>query len=150
MAAKISHEDYETIELENRYSPTEADLDSPGQSVARPLLQGESSSSGNVDMETTLALTPKRVTPIPKLQILTLCAVRIVDPIRYDLYNLFGDCFWTFLTHLISFTQLFPYVNEMMRDLHVTDQDSRIGFYSGLVVCRISRDSFAQLRFIYF
>lgn len=52
-------------------------------------------------------------TPLPKGQFAALCAVRLVDP--------------------IAFTQLFPYVNDFMNDLHVTDDPSRIGFYSGLV-----------------
>lgn len=53
-------------------------------------------------------------TPLPKGQLATLCTVRLVDP--------------------IMFTQLFPYVNEFMNDLHLTDDPSKIGFYSGLVV----------------
>ncbi|KAF8840974.1 MFS general substrate transporter [Paxillus ammoniavirescens] len=52
-------------------------------------------------------------TPLPKAQLAALCIVRLVDP--------------------IAFTQLFPYVNEFMNDLHLTDDPSRIGFYSGLV-----------------
>ncbi|KAL4065393.1 major facilitator superfamily domain-containing protein [Scleroderma yunnanense] len=52
-------------------------------------------------------------TPLPKGQFAALCAVRLVDP--------------------LTFTQLFPYVNDFMSDLHVTDDPSRIGFYSGLV-----------------
>ncbi|THH20372.1 hypothetical protein EW146_g974 [Bondarzewia mesenterica] len=55
----------------------------------------------------------KAVTPLPKAQLSCLCIVRLVDP--------------------IAFTHIFPYVNEMMADLHVTDDPSRIGFYSGLV-----------------
>ncbi|KAH9901278.1 MFS general substrate transporter [Cubamyces lactineus] len=54
-----------------------------------------------------------RTTPIPKAQLATLCAVRLVDP--------------------IAFTQIFPYVNEMMERLHLTEDHSKIGFYSGLV-----------------
>ena len=53
-------------------------------------------------------------TPIPKGQLAALCTVRLVEP--------------------IAFTQLFPYVNEFMSDLHLTDDPSRVGFYSGLVV----------------
>ncbi|KIK24939.1 hypothetical protein PISMIDRAFT_677717 [Pisolithus microcarpus 441] len=52
-------------------------------------------------------------TPLPLGQLAALCAVRLVDP--------------------IAFTQLFPYVNDFMSDLHLTDDPSRIGFYSGLV-----------------
>ncbi|GJJ08256.1 hypothetical protein Clacol_002466 [Clathrus columnatus] len=131
--AKTAHGSYENIELKNRYSLDENDLDSPGTAVSRSLLQTDSdrentSHAGtmqHIDVEAAPS-TRKRATPIPKLQMLTLCAVRIVDP--------------------ISFTQLFPYVNEMMRDLHVTDQDSRIGFYSGLVD---SMFSVSQLLSIY-
>ena len=54
------------------------------------------------------------VTPLPKAQLATLCAVRLVDP--------------------IMFTQIFPYVNEMMDHLHVTDDPSKTGLYSGIVV----------------
>lgn len=53
-------------------------------------------------------------TPIPKAQLSVLCAVRLVDP--------------------IMFTQIFPYVNEMMASLHLTDDPSKIGLYSGMVV----------------
>lgn len=47
-------------------------------------------------------------TPLPLGQLAALCAVRLVDP--------------------IAFTQLFPYVNDFMSDLHLTDDPSRIGF----------------------
>ncbi|KAI0928814.1 hypothetical protein AcW2_004698 [Taiwanofungus camphoratus] len=56
---------------------------------------------------------PRKATPLPKVQLLTLCAVRLVDP--------------------IAFTQIFPYVNEMMERLHLTKDPSKIGFYSGMV-----------------
>ncbi|KAN0075327.1 Major facilitator superfamily domain containing protein [Tylopilus felleus] len=65
-------------------------------------------------------------TPIPKGQLAALCTVRIVEP--------------------IAFTQLFPYVNEFMSDLHLTDDPSRVGFYSGLVE---SAFALAQLISIY-
>ncbi|KAI0079970.1 MFS general substrate transporter [Panus rudis PR-1116 ss-1] len=52
-------------------------------------------------------------TPLNKAQLASLCAVRLVDP--------------------IAFTQIFPYVNEMMEHLRVTEDPSKIGFYSGLV-----------------
>lgn len=54
------------------------------------------------------------MTPIPKAQLATLCAVRLVDP--------------------VMFTQIFPYVNEMMEFLRVTDDPSKTGLYSGIVV----------------
>ncbi|KAL6309000.1 MFS general substrate transporter [Sparassis latifolia] len=53
------------------------------------------------------------VTPLPKAQLFTLCTVRLVDP--------------------IAFTQIFPYVNEMMERLRLTNDPSKIGFYSGMV-----------------
>lgn len=54
------------------------------------------------------------VTPLPKAQLATICLVRLVDP--------------------IMFTQIFPYVNEMMEHLRLTDDPSKIGLYSGMVV----------------
>ena len=56
----------------------------------------------------------KPPTPLPVAALATLCIVRLVDP--------------------IVFTQIFPYVNEMMEHLHLTEDRSKIGFYSGLVV----------------
>ena len=51
-------------------------------------------------------------TPLPKAQLVCLCLIRLVDP--------------------IAFTQIFPYINEMMAHLHLTNDPSRVGFYSGL------------------
>jgi hypothetical protein len=62
----------------------------------------------------TLPARRHGVTPLPKAQLATLCAVRLVDP--------------------IMFTQIFPYVNEMMDHLRLTDDRSKTGLYSGLVV----------------
>jgi len=60
----------------------------------------------------------QKPTPLPKGQLAALCTVRIADP--------------------IAFTQVFPYINEFMNDLHLADGDpSKIGFYSGLVVCHL-------------
>ena len=53
-------------------------------------------------------------TPLPKLQLAILCAVRLMDP--------------------VTFTQIFPYINEFISRLHLVEDDSQIGFYSGLVV----------------
>ncbi|KAI0313630.1 MFS general substrate transporter [Amylostereum chailletii] len=68
----------------------------------------------------------KQVTPLPVAQLACLCVCRLADP--------------------IMFTQILPYVNQMMTDLHVTDDPSRIGFYSGLVE---SSFAVAQLFSIY-
>ncbi|KAJ3807639.1 major facilitator superfamily domain-containing protein [Lentinula aff. lateritia] len=68
----------------------------------------------------------RRVTPLPKAQIAALCLVRLVDP--------------------IAFTQIFPYINEFIAFLHVTDDPSQIGYFSGLVE---STFAVSQLLFIY-
>ena len=57
---------------------------------------------------------PVMMTPIPKLQLAILCLVRLLEP--------------------IGFTQLFPYINEMVVDLKIIDDPSKVGFISGLVV----------------
>jgi len=62
--------------------------------------------------ETTPLVRPQR-TPLPKLQLLILCLTLLSEPVAY--------------------TQIFPYVNQMMEELHITDDPSQIGFYSGLV-----------------
>ncbi|KAH9854118.1 MFS general substrate transporter [Lenzites betulinus] len=64
-------------------------------------------------LENQKSARPDKPTPIPKAKLATLCAVRLVDP--------------------IAFTQIFPYVNEMMEHIHVTSDHSKIGFYSGIV-----------------
>ena len=51
-------------------------------------------------------------TPLPKAQLFTLCLIRLVEP--------------------IAFAQVFPYINEMIADLHLPGGPSRIAFYSGL------------------
>lgn len=52
--------------------------------------------------------------PLSRVQLALLCFLRLLDP--------------------LSFTQIFPYINEFMKDLNVTTDPSKIGFYSGLVV----------------
>ncbi|GJE90858.1 MFS general substrate transporter [Phanerochaete sordida] len=66
------------------------------------------------------------VTPLPMAQLATLCIVRLVDP--------------------IMFTQIFPYVNEMIDHLHLTEDPSKTGLYSGIVE---SSFAIAQLFTIY-
>jgi MFS family permease len=51
-------------------------------------------------------------TPLPKAQLFTLCLIRLVEP--------------------IAFAQVFPYINEMIADLHLPGGPSRTAFYSGL------------------
>ena len=69
---------------------------------------------GDSALENQKSLKSEKPTPLPVAALATLCTVRLVDP--------------------IVFTQIFPYVNEMMERLHVTSDPSKIGFYSGLVV----------------
>ncbi|KAF8184895.1 MFS general substrate transporter [Mycena galopus ATCC 62051] len=64
--------------------------------------------SEHVDLEAT-----KRKTPLPTGQLAALVVSRLSDPIAYS--------------------QLFPYINQMLWDLEVTQDISRIGFYSGLI-----------------
>jgi hypothetical protein len=53
-------------------------------------------------------------TPINSSQLAILCAVRFIDP--------------------LTFTQIFPYINQFLSHLNVIRNPSHIGFYSGLVV----------------
>ncbi|KAJ7197173.1 major facilitator superfamily domain-containing protein [Mycena pura] len=55
----------------------------------------------------------KKPSPLPKAQLTALCISRLTDPIAY--------------------TQIFPYINEFLLLLHVTDDVSKVGFYSGVV-----------------
>ncbi|KAF5389761.1 hypothetical protein D9757_005971 [Collybiopsis confluens] len=68
----------------------------------------------------------QQVTPLPRAQLITLCLVRIVVP--------------------IAFSQIFPYINEYIAYLNVTEDPSQIGFFSGLVE---SSFAISQLLFIY-
>lgn len=64
-----------------------------------------------------------RRTPLPTAQLTVLCLIRLADP--------------------IAFTQLFPYVNEMVVRFGIAEP-AGTGFYSGLVV-RYSSSLVAQL-----
>ncbi|KAF8078099.1 major facilitator superfamily domain-containing protein [Lyophyllum atratum] len=77
----------------------------------------------SVEAQKHLAAVP---TPLPKAQLAALCSVRLVDP--------------------VAFTQVFPYINEFITLLGITDDPSQIGFYSGLVE---SSFALAQLFSIY-
>ncbi|KDQ14750.1 hypothetical protein BOTBODRAFT_32505 [Botryobasidium botryosum FD-172 SS1] len=76
-------------------------------------------------VELTPLVRPQR-TPLPKFQLMILCLTLLSEPVAY--------------------TQIFPYVNQMMEELHVTDDPSQIGFYSGLVD---SSFAIAQLFMVY-
>ena len=70
--------------------------------------------STNQNIAESQALKPLKTTPVPKLQLATLCLIRMLEP--------------------IGFTQLFPYVNEMVVKLNIVEDPSKAGFVSGLVV----------------
>ncbi|RDX56894.1 MFS general substrate transporter [Lentinus brumalis] len=86
---------------------------SPSREEARRLFDDYETLGDDSALENQKSLKSDKPTPIPMAQLATLCTVRLVDP--------------------IVFTQIFPYVNEMMEHLHVTEDRSKIGFYSGLV-----------------
>lgn len=75
---------------------------------AQPLLGGASDDPG----DPSLKLSPP--TPLPKVQLAALCALRLVEP--------------------VAFTHIFPYVNEMLAGIGVASDPAKVGFYSGLVV----------------
>jgi len=81
---------------------------------SRPLLADERQTELEAHHE-RLTRSSKQM-PLPKVQLGVLCFLRILDP--------------------MNFTQIFPYINEFITDLHVTNDLSQIGFYSGLVVSR--------------
>ncbi|TFK42727.1 major facilitator superfamily domain-containing protein [Crucibulum laeve] len=51
--------------------------------------------------------------PFSAVQLGLLCYLRMLDP--------------------MNFSQIFPYINQFIRDLHITEDPSQIPFYSGLV-----------------
>ncbi|QRV89502.1 major facilitator superfamily transporter [Ceratobasidium sp. AG-Ba] len=84
----------------------------------RPLLYAH-------DIEGSVSAKPA-ITPIPKAQLSALCLTRLAEPIAY--------------------TQIFPYINQMIEDLGIAKSPAQVGFYSGVVD---SIFSFAQLFTIY-
>ncbi|KAF5346439.1 hypothetical protein D9757_014709 [Collybiopsis confluens] len=52
-------------------------------------------------------------TPLPLFQLCIVCFIRLMDP--------------------IAFTQIFTYIDEFITFLHLTNDPSKTGFYSGLV-----------------
>ncbi|KAK1218244.1 hypothetical protein PQX77_014617 [Marasmius sp. AFHP31] len=79
------------------------------------------------DNEQQPLLRPEKPKTAPLMQQLpVLCYLRLIDP--------------------LNFTQIFPYVNQFLADLHVSDDPSKIGLYSGIVE---SAFAFTQLLAIY-
>ena len=98
----------------DRHSSSGAGPSQSPQEEARRLFDDYDALNDDSALENQKSTGREKTTPLPKAQLATLCAVRLVDP--------------------IAFTQIFPYVNEMMDHLHLTEDPSKIGFYSGLVV----------------
>ncbi|KAJ9055276.1 hypothetical protein DSO57_1005382 [Entomophthora muscae] len=63
-----------------------------------------------MDASTPLLSAP---TPLPWRQVLILLVVRLADP--------------------LSFTILFPFIYFMVKDLHLTDDDGKVGYYVGFI-----------------
>ncbi|KAF7338685.1 MFS domain-containing protein [Mycena venus] len=80
----------------------------PIHSESQPSDESTPLLSEHVDLEAI-----QKKVPLPTTQLAALCISRLTDPIAYS--------------------QLFPYINQMLFDLQVTDDVSKIGFYSGLI-----------------
>ncbi|KAH8118605.1 MFS general substrate transporter [Phellopilus nigrolimitatus] len=88
-----------------------------------PLLPGREATdsygaivSSNNDCNCDDDIRPQKIstpTPLPVKQLLLIFVMRLAEPIAY--------------------AQVFPYVNQMMEDLQLTDDPSHVGYYSGLL-----------------
>ena len=94
-----------------------ADADVEGHSTtACKTIPGGKAHFGQVECgNNTTNAAVRTMTPIPWRQLLTLCLVRLIDP--------------------ICFSQIFPYINDMRVDMRVVGRNApeRAGFYSGLI-----------------
>lgn len=109
----VTHEHHVLSEYPDADTPVSLDDES------RPFLSNDLDGAIKLEDRVEEGRPPNRkhgVTPLPIAQLATLCTVRLVDP--------------------IMFTQIFPYVNEMIDHLHLTEDRAKTGLYSGLVVCR--------------
>jgi len=112
------------------------------------------------EVQPLLAPRERKETPLPKAQLFTLCGIRLAEPIAHTQILAIYFIAARFSTHFIpdfplgqqircsnaAIVQRNTYNNQMMEWLHVTDQPSRIGFYSGLVETSFA---FAQLLCIF-
>ncbi|EJT99758.1 MFS general substrate transporter [Dacryopinax primogenitus] len=72
--------------------------------------------SGSPDSISSISTTPlksRRPTPLPKFQLLVLCIIMLAEP--------------------VSYTQLFPYVNDMCYKLGWAASEKEVGHISGLI-----------------
>lgn len=65
-----------------------------------------------------------RDTPLPMAQIAIVMATRLAEPSKASVDP------WLIT---VSYTVIFPFINEFVESLHVTDNPDRIGWYSGSV-----------------
>jgi hypothetical protein len=79
----------------------------------------------NPDVVESQVPKPVGITPIPKLQLTTVCLLRLLEP--------------------IGITQPFPYINEMVVNLGILDDPSKVGFVSGLVVSKSCPECFQYI-----
>ena len=97
----------------------DADVEGASTTTACKPIPGGKAHCGHVECGTTnntnAAVRARTMTPIPWRQLLTLCLVRLIDP--------------------ICFSQIFPYINDMLLDMRVVGRNApeRAGFYSGLI-----------------
>ncbi|PLW28906.1 hypothetical protein PCASD_15785, partial [Puccinia coronata f. sp. avenae] len=78
------------------------------QQDAAPLLP-EASHSGQPNPQETRPLR----TPLPFKQLGIICLMRVSEP--------------------ISYTLIFPFINQMLEDLKVTDDPKQVGYYAGVI-----------------
>ncbi|KZT51577.1 MFS general substrate transporter [Calocera cornea HHB12733] len=88
-------------------TPLLADVDDGVLEHAIP----KASSSAPADASTPLAR--RRPTPLPKAQLFVLCIIMLAEP--------------------VSYTQIFPYVNDMCYRLGYAKSEKDVGFISGLI-----------------
>ena len=85
-----------------------------------------------------------RSTPLPFSQIATLMGVRLAEPsewtnnedgIELTFSRVYGCVLLVCLCPglLVLIQVIFPFINQMVEELGVTDNPDKIGFYSGLV-----------------
>lgn len=72
--------------------------------------------SAAIDTETTplIPTPPKRITPLPKLQLSLVCLVRLTEP--------------------ICFLSVFPYINQMLLDVGAAKSPETVGYPAAVVI----------------
>lgn len=59
------------------------------------------------------SVTPIRRTPLPMKQLLVLCVMRLTEP--------------------VSYTLIFPFINQMLEDMKVSEDPKQVGYYAGWI-----------------